>query len=215
MVRTSKTDKQSAAPAPVPAPVEQPVVAEKAQKQRVKKVKAVAAAAAAPEPVVENVQAAVELTVDETSAVAKLAEFEAKIQQAAGFLSSMKADFKTLVKTVGRELKNSQKASAKKKKISGNRPPSGFTKPAPISDELAKFLGKATGTEMARTDVSKELNAYICAKDLKDKKNGRFIHPDASLSKLLNLQSTDVLSYFNLQKYIKHHFLKAAPVASV
>jgi chromatin remodeling complex protein RSC6 len=213
MVRTSKTDKQSAAPAPVPAPVEQPVVAEKAQKQRVKKVKAVAAAA--PEPVVENVQAAVELTVDETSAVAKLAEFEAKIQQAAGFLSSMKADFKTLVKTVGRELKNSQKASAKKKKTSGNRPPSGFTKPAPISDELAKFLGKATGTEMARTDVSKELNAYICAKDLKDKTNGRFIHPDASLSKLLNLQSTDVLSYFNLQKYIKHHFLKAAPVASV
>jgi chromatin remodeling complex protein RSC6 len=68
---------------------------------------------------------------------------------------------------------------------------------------------------MARTDVSKELNAYICAKDLKDKTNGRFIHPDASLSKLLNLQSTDVLSYFNLQKYIKHHFLKAAPVASV
>jgi chromatin remodeling complex protein RSC6 len=215
MVRTSKTDKQSAVPAPVPTPVEQPIVAEKAPKQRVKKVKSVAAAAA-PEPVVENVQVALEVCVDETSALAKLSEFEAKIQQASGFLSSMKADFKTLVKTVARELKNSHKASAKKKKTSGNRQPSGFTKPAPISDELAKFLGKAAGTEMARTDVSKELNAYICAKDLKDKTNGRFIHPDASLTKLLNLQSTDEqLSYFNLQKYIKHHFLKAAPVASV
>jgi chromatin remodeling complex protein RSC6 len=211
MVRTSKTDKQSATtPAPTVAPVVE-TPAEAVPKQRVKKVKATAA----PEPVVENVQVAVEVTVDETSAVAKLAEFEAKIQQAAGFLSSIRADYKTLVKTVVRELKSSLKASSKKKKTSGNRPPSGFTKPAPISDELAKFLGKATGTEMARTDVSKELNAYICAKDLKDKKNGRFIHPDASLAKLLNLENTDVeLSYFNLQRYIKHHFRKAT-VASV
>lgn len=213
MVRTSKTDKQSATtPAPTVAPVvETPT--EAVPKQRVKKVKATAV----PEPVVEPVQVAVEAPVElsETNAITKLAEFGAKLQQAAGFLSSMKADYKTLEKTVARELKNSLKASAKKRKTSGNRPPSGFTKPAPISDELAKFLGKATGTEMARTDVSKELNAYICAKDLKDKKNGRFIHPDASLAKLLNLENTDVeLSYFNLQRYIKHHFRKAT-VASV
>lgn len=216
MVRASKTDKQSATPvatvAPVEPVVEKPVV-EAAPKQRVKKVKA---AAAAPEPVVETVQAVVEPAVElsETTATSKLAEFGAKLQQAAGFLSSMKADYKTLEKAVARELKNSQKASAKKRKASGNRQPSGFTKPAPISDELAKFLGKATGTEMARTDVSKELNAYIRAKDLQDKSNGRRIHPDASLAKLLNLQSSDELTYFNLQKYMKHHFLKAN-VASV
>jgi len=207
MVRTSKTDKQSAAPAPSATPVEQPV-AEKVSKQRVKKVKE---AAAAPEPVVENVKVAVEHVAEssETTAYAKLAEFGAKLQQAAGFLSSMKADYKTLEKAVARELKNSQKASAKKRKTSGNRQPSGFIKPTLISDELAKFLGKATGTEMARTEVSKEINAYIRAKGLQDKSNGRIIIADASLSKLLNLQSTDELTYFNLQKYMKHHFIKA------
>lgn len=214
MVRASKTDKQSATPVATVAPVEP--VAEKAPKQRVKKVKE---AAAAPEPVVENVKAAVEPVAEssETTASSKLAEFGAKLQQVAGFLSSMKADYKTLEKAVTRELKNSQKASAKKRKTSGNRQPSGFIKPTRISDELAKFLGKATGTEMARTDVSKEINAYIRAKGLQDKTNGRIINADASLSKLLNLQSTDELTYFNLQKYMKHHFIKAtpAPVASV
>jgi len=207
MVRTSKSDKQSATPAPTATPVEQPV-AEKTPKQRVKKVKEVAAA---PEPVVENVKVAVEPVAEssETTAYAKLAEFGAKLQQAAGFLSSMKADYKTLEKAVARELKNSQKASAKKRKTSGNRQPSGFIKPTLISDELAKFLGKATGTEMARTEVSKEINAYIRAKGLQDKSNGRIIIADASLSKLLNLQSTDELTYFNLQKYMKHHFIKA------
>jgi chromatin remodeling complex protein RSC6 len=207
MVRTSKTDKQSAAPAPSATPVEQPVVAEKAPKQRVKKVKETAA----PEPVVENVKVEVEPVAEssETTASVKLAEFGAKLQQVAGFLSSMKADYKTLEKAVARELKNSQKASAKKRKTSGNRQPSGFIKPTLISDELAKFLGKATGTEMARTEVSKEINAYIRAKGLQDKSNGRIIIADASLSKLLNLQSTDELTYFNLQKYMKHHFIKA------
>ena len=212
MVRTSKTDKQSAAPAPSATPVEQPV-AEKVSKQRVKKVKEVAAA---PEPVVENVKVAVEPVAEssETTAYAKLAEFGAKLQQAAGFLSSMKADYKTLEKAVARELKNSQKASAKKRKTSGNRQPSGFIKPTLISDELAKFLGKATGTEMARTEVSKEINAYIRAKGLQDKSNGRIIIADASLSKLLNLQSTDELTYFNLQKYMKHHFIKAVAASA-
>ena len=213
MVRASKNNKQSATPVATVAPVEP--VAEKAPKQRVKKVKA----AAAPEPVVETVQAVVEPAVElsETTATSKLAEFGAKLQQAAGFLSSMKADYKTLEKAVARELKNSQKASAKKRKNSGNRQPSGFIKPTLISDELAKFLGKAVGTEMARTEVSKEINDYVHAKGLQDKSNGRIILADASLSKLLNLQSTDQLTYFNLQRYLKHHFIKAtpAPVASV
>jgi chromatin remodeling complex protein RSC6 len=210
MVRTSKTDKQSA-PVPVATtPVVEQNVAEKAPKQRVKKVKETAAAA--PVPVPEVAQSAVsEPVVEATEATtaSKLSEFSAKLQQMAGFLASMRSDYKTLEKAVTRELKNSLKASAKKRKTSGNRQPSGFVKPTLISDELAKFLGKASGTEMARTEVSKEINAYIRAKELQDKTNGRKIIPDASLSKLLNLQSSDELTYFNLQKYMKHHFIKA------
>lgn len=139
----------------------------------------------------------------------KLAEFSAKLQQLVGLFSTVKNDFKTLEKAVSREMKVAQKASSKKRRNTGNRKPSGFIKPTRISDELAGFLGKTVGTEMARTEVSKEINNYIHTHNLQDKSNGRIIHADAKLSKLLKLQKEDELTYFNLQRYMKHHFQKA------
>jgi upstream activation factor subunit UAF30 len=105
-------------------------------------------------------------------------------------------------------MKIAQKASSKKRRNNGNRKPSGFIKPTRISDELAEFLGKNVGTEMARTEVSKEINAYITTNDLQDKANGRKINPDDKLTKLLKLSKEDELTYFNLQRYMKHHFIK-------
>ena len=143
--------------------------------------------------------------------VTKMSEFSAKLQQIVSLFATVKNDYKTLEKVVNRELKQAQKASSKKKRNNANRKPSGFVKPARISDELANFLKKDVGTEMARTDVSKEINAYIQANDLKDKKNGRIIHPDAKLTKLLKIGKEDELTYFNLQRYLKHHFAKSTP----
>ena len=140
-----------------------------------------------------------------------MSEFSAKLQQIVSLFATVKNDYKTLEKVVNRELKQAQKASSKKKRNNANRKPSGFVKPARISDELANFLKKDVGTEMARTDVSKEINAYIQANDLKDKKNGRIIHPDAKLTKLLKIGKEDELTYFNLQRYLKHHFAKSTP----
>ena len=88
------------------------------------------------------------------------------------------------------------------------RIPSGFVKPTLISDELAMFLGKPVGTEMARTDVSRKINSYIKENGLQDTENGRKINPDEKLRKLLALSEEDELTYFNLQKYMKHHFIK-------
>jgi chromatin remodeling complex protein RSC6 len=113
-----------------------------------------------------------------------------------------------------RELKASQKLNTKRKRKSGNRAPSGFVKPTRISDELAEFLGKTVGTEMARTVVSKEINSYIRANKLQDPANGRKINPDLKLSKLLKINKGEELTYFNLQKYMKHHFIKQVPVAT-
>ena len=62
---------------------------------------------------------------------------------------------------------------------------------------------------MARTEVSREINAYIHANGLQDKANGRKINPDSRLTTLLKLNGTDELTYFNLQRYMKHHFVKA------
>jgi upstream activation factor subunit UAF30 len=167
-----------------------------------------------PEPINEVVQTAAPVVAeqpkDSTETVSlKMTEFSAKLQQLIGLLSTVKSDFKTLEKSVSREMKAAQKASAKKRQNNGNRKPSGFVKPARISDELAAFLGKESGTEMSRTDVSKEINAYIVAHKLKNEKNGRIIHPDAKLTKLLKVQKDDELTFFNLQRYMKPHFAKA------
>ena len=62
---------------------------------------------------------------------------------------------------------------------------------------------------MARTEVTRELNAYIREHNLQDKSNGRKINADASLRDLLQLSDKDELTYFNLQKYMSPHFAKA------
>jgi chromatin remodeling complex protein RSC6 len=216
MVRTTKAEKQTVAPV-APAPVENVVVeaaaaAPKKTKKAAAKVEA-APVVAAPSPAPEPEQVATETT--ESTIFDKLAEYGAKLQQVSNLQSTLRSDYKTLEKSVVREIKAAQKSSSRRKKASsGNRAPSGFTKPAPISDELAVFLGKSAGIEMSRTDVSKEINAYINSLNLKDEKNGRIIHPDSKLTVLLNVKDGEQLTYFNLQKYMKHHFIKKAAVAT-
>jgi len=210
MVRTVKPKTSSDAPvesAPVvnTAAVAAPVKAPKAAK----KAKAPAAEVAA--PVVAATEAATVTEVDslEASILEQSTEFNAKLQQLASLISSLKSEYKSLEKKWQRELKTAQKQSSKRKRKSGNRAPSGFVKPTRISDELASFLGKDKGTEMARTAVTRDINAYIRTNNLQDKENGRKINPDAKLASLLKLQKTDVLTYFNLQKFMSPHFAKS------
>jgi chromatin remodeling complex protein RSC6 len=195
---TKTTTTTAPAVTPVVAPVKEKKV--KAPKESV----AVVAAPVVAAPVVAE---------DAGSLTGKLAEYGSKIQQLSSVVSLLKTEYKLLEKSISRELKNAQKFASKKKRSSGNRAPSGFVKPALISDELALFLGQDKGTELARTVVSKEINAYIREHSLQDKANGRKINADAKLSKLLKLGKEDELTYFNLQKYMKNHFIKAEVVA--
>ena len=138
----------------------------------------------------------------------EFAEFLGKLNQLASQFSSLRTDFRTLEKKWTRELKAAQKTVERRKRKVGNRAPSGFVKPTLISDELATFLGKTSGTEMARTEVTREINQYIRTNSLQDKTNGRKIIPDAALASLLKLGSADELTYFNLQRYMSPHFAK-------
>ena len=151
---------------------------------------------------------------EDASLHSQFTEFLAKLQQVSGQFSSLKTEFRTLEKRWTRELKLAQKASAKKKRKAGNRQPSGFVKPTLISSELAVFLNKPEGSEMARTEVTRDINKYIRAHDLQDKDNGRKINPDVALTSLLKLKKSDELTYFNLQRYMKPHFIKADVVAA-
>ena len=160
------------------------------------------AAAAEPVEVVSEAEVVPQLTQDFT-------EFMTKLQQVTQLMSGLRTEFRALEKKANRELKAAQKANAKRKRKQGNRSPSGFVKPTLISNELAAFLSKPVGTEMARTEVTREINSYIRANNLQDKSNGRKINADNKLSKLLKLKGDDELTYFNLQKYMSPHFAKS------
>ena len=135
-------------------------------------------------------------------------ELLGQLQALRSQLTSVTGQVRALQKRADRELKNAHKASKKRQKRTGNRAPSGFAKPTKISTELANFLGKPKGTEMARTEVTREINKYIRANKLQDKDNGRIILADTKLRKLLKLKKDDELTYFNLQRYMSPHFAK-------
>ena len=158
---------------------------------------------------VTDVQNVVVQVDGESSITHGFSEFFTKFQAMVSQFTALKAELKTLERRTVKELKVVQKIHNKKRK-KGTRAPSGFVKPSPISDELASFLGKEKGVEMARTDVTREINKYIRAHDLQDKENGRKINPDKPLRDLLKLtpDSDIVLTYFNLQRYMGPHFPK-------
>ena len=146
----------------------------------------------------------------------QFAEFMGRLTTMRTQISSLLTDFRALQKKAERELKAVQKANNKRKRKVSNRQPSGFVKPTQISDQLADFLGKPKGSELARTEVTREINAYIRANNLQDPSNGSKINPDKKLKTLLSLKSSDELTYFNLQKFMSPHFAKAGapPLAS-
>ena len=149
-------------------------------------------------PSVEAPSTQVQLQEQFTSLLAQLTALRSQ-------LTAVTTQARSLAKRADRELKHAQKQGRKKRK-SGNRAPSGFVKPTKISNELASFLNKPKGTEMARTEVTREINNYIRENKLQDPKNGRHILADKKLKTLLKLKNTDELTYFNLQKYMKVHF---------
>ena len=113
-------------------------------------------------------------------------------------------------KDVGRVVKKLSK-SQRKKRRGGNKSPGGFTKPAPLSTVMCTFLEVPEGTELPRTEVTRRVNTYVKANNLQNPENKKEILADDRLRTLLYLKSNDVLTYFNLQRFMKVHFLKKDP----
>jgi chromatin remodeling complex protein RSC6 len=164
---------------------------------------------ATPEPVVETTEAVAEPAekADVTTEINdELADLMKLIQERSTLDNQIKTRVKNIEKKVARMSKIIK--SAKKKKSVKSNKVSGFEKPTPISDELAKFVGEPNGTLMARTAISKKIHEYVKSNNLQDEKNRRIILPDAKLKKLLKTGPNDTLSYFNLQRFLKVHFKK-------
>ena len=212
---TKKTEEVSTAPEPI---VE--TSTEKKPTKRTNKKTTTTSESVVTTPVTENVvvETSTSTTTEDPliSVTESFTEFMAKLQGVLSNLTTLRTEFRMLEKKALREIKVAQKMNAKKKRKIGNRSPSGFVKPTLISAELAKFLGKPDGTEMARTEVTREINGYIRQHSLQDKDNGRKINPDKQLATLLKIKSGEELTYFNLQRYMSPHFAKAgvAPTSS-
>jgi hypothetical protein len=196
--------KETAVPAPVSAPA------------------SAGRKAATPAPVAAPVVAApvvapVEEAEGELNLVAEFNSQVSKVNELRNTLGSVLADMKKLEKRLAREIKKAgrrRRARAPQVDEAGNplpKKPSVFTKPQKITDALCVFLGKAKGTQMSRSDVTRGIMDYV-------KKNGlnakQVINPDAALRKLLSVTEAENVTILNLQRYLKGHYVKAPVVVA-
>lgn len=215
---TTTTASASTASASIPAPVK---VAKAPKEPKAPKASSTSTISA-PVPVVAapssdaSTEASVDVVAPSTESVisSQFASISSKLQQVVAFAATLRSELRALERHAVKEIRIAQKASAKKRRKVGNRAPSGFVKPTLISKELSEFLGKSDGSEMARTEVTREINAYIRNNNLQDKENGRRINPDSKLKSLLKLKKGEELTYFNLQRYMSPHFATAAKSAA-
>jgi chromatin remodeling complex protein RSC6 len=122
-------------------------------------------------------------------------------------ISNLQQNLKQLEKSVKKQMKGLKKEVTKNKN-KGNRKPSGFAKPSKVTKELCEFMNKNEGTEIARTDVTRALVAYIKENKLENQTNSKIITPDEKLKFLLGIEEEQELTYFNIQKYMNKHFVK-------
>ena len=205
--KSKKTKTSTTESEPVTAPVPEPVV-----------LAPVVPTPVVPAPVVlaPVVSEPVSVTIESTSVEQEESNTEIlfnklvnQFQDIQSVMKTLHANLKLLQKEVLRERKESKKKESKsnKKKSDKKRSPSGFAKPAPISNELSAFLNLENGIELARTEVTSKVIAYVKEHQLQNPENKKQILLDEKLKKLLTPEEGDVVTYFNLQTYLKKHFI--------
>jgi chromatin remodeling complex protein RSC6 len=209
MNTTTKKVKKAAAPevaAPAPAPVAAATPATtKTTKAKTSAPAPVAAPVAAPAPVPAADAASATSDASLGDEVKALRDQLTSIRDAA---SAALSALKRVEKRASAEVKEAKKSKRKPRvDANGERLPSNFEIPVPISDELSAFLGGPKNNKMARKDVTTSLNKYINSHNLR---TVHTITPDAPLRKLLRLADGESTDIFRLQKLLKPHYPKPA-----
>jgi chromatin remodeling complex protein RSC6 len=164
-----------------------------------------------PEPVVETpvVETPVVESADsDENYDAEFTDVKDSLKTALEIIKSLNTKVNALEKRVARDRKvmNKKMKGRVKRVVDPNKPPSGFAKPGPVSDELSKFLKLEKDELIARTEVTKRITKYCQEKNLQKPEDKRTIHADKTLKDLLRLKKGDELTFFNLQKYMKVHY---------
>ena len=204
-----------AAPAPAPTPAA-PVKKEKAPKA------APAPKASAPEIVVPTT----------TDAAAVILSSDAQLTKLTETLKALSSEFSSKVrdavratqeaaKQAKKEARDSKKKKRKavedmtpeeKKSYEARRANNAFLVQRPLTDELCAFMGLKAGDKRSQTEVTKFISEYVKSHSCYDPKFKRRILPNAALAKILRVDDKTEVTYLNLQRFLKVHFVKA-PVA--
>ena len=213
MSAPKKVAKKVAAPAAEPVAAPAPVV--ETPKKVVKKVTATAAA----EPVVAAPVTTTTTTTIETPAAAEtsfadeVASLQKELKAVRDAASAALDVLKRVVKRAAQDVKEARKNKrrARAEPAEGEvRKPSNFEIPVPITDELSAFLGGGKNNKMSRAQVNSAIHKYIKDKNLS---TGQVVTPDPALRKLLGVAESDNLTIFNIQTYMKRHYIKPATPA--
>ena len=122
-------------------------------------------------------------------------------------INTVNAQLKKLEKQVKRKNKQMKRELEKYKERKGKKP-SGFAQPSKISTQLCSFMNLPLETEIARTEVTKFVIQYIKDNQLQSETNKKQIVPDDKLKGLLKPADDDVITFFNIQKFMNQHFIK-------
>ena len=137
----------------------------------------------------------------------KFAEMDKRIHDINRSLKDLQSYSKSFAKdfnSLSKQLNKLEKHRAK----TSSRPLSGFAIPTKLSDQLYDFLNIQPGTMIARKDVTKMMNNYIVEHNCRDEKDKRKISPNEELRKLFGCDEDTQITYFNLQTYMKQHYVK-------
>jgi upstream activation factor subunit UAF30 len=154
-------------------------------------------------------------SVDESNTEILFNKLNNQFHDVLSVMKTLQSNIKILQKEVLRERKESKKKESKhSKKSDKKRKPNGFAKPALISNDLALFLGIPEGSELARTEVTSKIIAYVKEHNLQNPEKKKEFIPDAKLSALLKPGPNDIITYFNLQTFLKTHFASNKTIVS-
>jgi chromatin remodeling complex protein RSC6 len=217
MATDKKTQKKTAEPvaaAPVPAPAAPKAVKAKKEKVTASKVEIVVPTVAAGAPAVV--------------AAAPAQTSDALLSNLTEQLKALSTEFTTRVRDAVKATQEAAKAakkeardSKKKRKVDpatltpeqraaweARRANNAFLKEKPLSPELCQFMGLKAGEKRSQTDVTKFISEYVKSHSCFDPTFRRRIIPNAALAKLLRVDDKTEVTYLNLQKFLKVHFLK-------
>jgi len=101
--------------------------------------------------------------------------------------------------------KKGKKNNSDNNLIVSKKKPTGFQVAVNLSKELCEFLNISEDTKLNCSEVSRRMNLYFSNNSLQ---NGANITLDKKLKELLKPGKDDNITYFNLQKYLKKHYIK-------